>query len=262
MTGYGPRTFTRELLQRHRVLGGFALICLAGAAMTLVLQLLDDRMIGDVSVWLKPTKFLLSIGVFAGTAAWFFGYIRPERRNSALMILTVGVLLVTALFELVWITWQGAHGLKSHFNFDSEFYGGMYALMGVAATLLVGTTLPMAWEIGRRPVAGLNKAYQLAVILGLVLTFFLGGFLGGYISMSGGSPVGEYASHIPLFKWNNLGGDLRIAHFLGLHAEQFLPLLAWLFLKRRLWVILAAIAYAAITLTLWSTARAGVPLFS
>lgn len=262
MTFRGPQLFFRELLSRQRWLGCFALICLFGALVTLILQLVDERLIGGVSVWLKPTKFFLSISVFAGTAAWFFGHMRPERRNSWLMIVTIAALLLTAGFELVWITWQGAHGLKSHFNFDSAFYSIMYALMGVAATLLVATTLPIAWEIGRRPIAGLDKTYQLAVILGLVCTFLLGGFLGGYISMSGGSPVGEYSSEMPLFRWNSLGGDLRVAHFLGMHAEQILPLFAWLFLKKRLWVIISAAAYAAMTLWLWSGARAGIPLMS
>lgn len=250
------------MLRRQRWLGGFALLCLAGAIITFALQLTDERLIEGVSVWLKPTKFFLSVGVFAGTAAWFFGHIRPQRRKSAMMKITVAVLLVSGAFEIFWITWQGAHGLKSHFNFDTEIYALMYALMGVGAVLLVSTTLPLAWEIGRRPAEGLDKAYQLAVVLGLTLTFFLGGFLGGYISESGGSPVGEYASNMPLFRWNTVGGDLRVAHFLGMHAEQVLPLLAWLFVTQKRWVWLIFVVYGGLTLTLWATARAGMPLFS
>ena len=233
--------------------------------MTSVGQFVDDRMLGDVSVWLKPTKFFLSIGVFSATVAWFFGYVRSGRRGSVLMISTISVLLITAGFELFWVTWQGAHGLMSHFNFDTQLYTGMYSLMGVAATLLVATTLPLAWEIGRRPVDGLDPAYRTAVVLGLVLTFFLGGFLGGSISAHGSSAIGEYASDLPLFAWNRLGGDLRVAHFLGMHAQQTLPILAIALAairapKRRLLVVLVALIYAALTLGLWVAARAGQPL--
>ena len=34
------------------------------------------------------------------------------------------------------------------------------------------------------------------------------------------------AAGVLLFGWNRSGGDLRIAHFLGIHAQQALPLLA------------------------------------
>ena len=47
------------------------------------LQLVDPRTLHGVNVWVKPVKFLVSVGVFSLTAAWFFGYIRPERRRVA-----------------------------------------------------------------------------------------------------------------------------------------------------------------------------------
>lgn len=266
MPFYGSLAFIRELLRRHRLLGGYALLCMAGAAVTSISLALDERMIDGVSVWLKPTKFFLSIAVFAGTAAWFFGYIRAHRRRGWLMRLTVFTLILTASFELFWITWQGAHGVRSHFNFDSELSSLMYALMGIGAVLLVATTLPLAWEIARRPVAGLEPAYRLAVICGLVLTFGLGGGFGGYISASGGSPVGEYASALPLFAWNQAGGDLRVAHFLGIHAQQALPLAA-IALRAAGWartvpVVVFGVLYGGLTVTLWLQAVAGRPLIS
>ncbi|MBC7986508.1 MAG: hypothetical protein H7X93_07540 [Sphingomonadaceae bacterium] len=254
-----------ELFARQPALAGFALLSLVGCALTATLMALDARLIGDVSVWLKPTKFFLSIAVFAGTMAWFFGAVRPERRASRLMRATVVMLIATASFELAWISWQGAHGQASHFNFDTPLTQIMYSLMGVAAVLLVGTTLPMAWEIARRPIAGIDPGYRLAVVLGLVLTFALGGSLGGYISANGGATVGAHASDIPLFSWNRIGGDLRIAHFLGIHAQQAMPALAGLLIMARVRMraailVVAATGYAALTLLLWRQAAAGIPL--
>ena len=61
---------------------GLALLGLAAAAV--VLQLFDPRLLASgVNIWVKPAKFLFSVGVFALTAAWFFGYVRPERRRLA-----------------------------------------------------------------------------------------------------------------------------------------------------------------------------------
>ncbi|MGF1550087.1 MAG: hypothetical protein ACFBQW_06090 [Sphingomonadaceae bacterium] len=261
---HAPGRFAAELFARHRLLASYAALCLLGALATSIAMLVDPRTILGVSVWLKPTKFFLSIAVFAGTAAWFFGYVRSDRRRSWLLRITVAILLLAASFELFWITFQGARGLASHFNFDTPFYATMYSLMGVGAVLLVSTTLPLAWEIARRPAPGLDPAYRLAVVLGLVMTFGLGGSLGGYISASGGAAVGAHASVIPLFAWNQAGGDLRVAHFFGIHAQQALPLFAAALAAMRAparlpLVLLAALAWAALTLGTWAQAVAGRP---
>ena len=235
----------------------------------MTLQLVDPRVRDSgVNVWVKPAKFLSSVGIFALTAAWFFGYVRPERRRSRLMRGTVAVLIAAGTFELVWISWQAAHGLESHFNFDTPFYIMMYQLMGAFAVLLVGTTLPLAWEIARRPALHLRKDFVAAVVLGLLLTFLLGGMLGGYMSSQAGHSVGMEGGRTFLFGWNRSGGDLRIAHFLGIHAEQAVPILAALTAEaglgqRARWAALAAgtTAYAVLTLAIFAQAVAGRALF-
>lgn len=256
-----------ELMARQRLLGGYGLACMAIFVPLFVATFGDPRQIGDVSIWLKPAKFFLSIGVFAVTMGWFFGYWRAERRGSWLEKVVVATILVAGTFELVWITWQGAHREMSHLNFESWFTRRMFNLMGVGAVALVMTCLLMAWEIARRPVTGLDPAYRLAVLLGLVLTFALGGSLGGHIAANGGAAVGSYSSGIPLFAWNQIGGDLRIAHFLGMHAQQALPLFATGLTALGLrcpnrWIAIAAIAYAGLVAAVWFQALAGDPLLA
>ncbi|KJV10327.1 hypothetical protein VZ95_05735 [Elstera litoralis] len=63
----------------------------------------------------------------------------------------------------------------------------------------------------------------------------LGGVLGGITGIwMGGQPghwVGGIASDaggLPIVGWARDGGDLRVAHFFGLHLMQALPLLALL----------------------------------
>lgn len=55
---------------------------------------------------------------------------------------------------------------------------------------------------------------------GLVLTFVLGASVGGLLS--GLQPPETVA--LPVIGWSMAGGDLRPAHFLGIHAQQALPL--------------------------------------
>jgi hypothetical protein len=263
------RWIIAELFVRQGTLALYGLILLLLSLVAVMLQTLDPRLLeSGVNVWVKPAKFLSSIGIFAVTAAWFFGYIRPERRRSPLTRSTVALLILAGTFELVWISWQAANGLDSHFNNDTPLYATMYALMGVFAVLLVGTTLPLAWEIGRRPAANLSRDFVSAVVIGLVLTFLLGGMLGGYMSSQPGHAVGSEGGRTFLFGWNRSGGDLRIAHFLGIHAEQAIPILAALaaevgLRKGARWaaLIVGAAVYSALTLAIFAQAVAGRPLF-
>jgi uncharacterized membrane protein YuzA (DUF378 family) len=259
-----------ELAARQRTLAFYGAVLLALAPVAVVMQGLDTRLLeSGVSVWMKPAKFLSSIGIFAITTAWFFGYVRPDRRRSPLMRATVAALIVAGTFELVWIGWQAANGLESHFNTGTPFHTIMYALMGLFAVVLVGTSLPVAWEIGRRPAPHLRRDFVAAVVIGLLLTLLLGGILGGYMSGQSGHSVGAEGGRTFLFGWNRSGGDLRIAHFLGIHAEQAIPLLAGLAAAaglgaRARWGVLiaGATAYAALTLAVFGQAVAGQPLLA
>jgi hypothetical protein len=260
------RPLAAELVarQRHLALYGLALVmlALAGAAM----QTIDPRVLASgVNVWVKPVKFLVSVGVFALTAAWFFGYVRPERRGALLPRMAVVMLIGAGSLELLWIGWQAGNGLESHFNHDTFFFDIMYSLMGLFAVILIGSTLPLAWEIARRPAAGTRSDLIAAIVVGLLLTFLLGGGLGGYMSAQPGHAVGATGGQIPLFGWNRSGGDLRIAHFLGIHAQQALPILAALvagWSVRARWAALGAgtIAYIGLTLAIFLQAVAGNPL--
>ena len=262
-----PFALGRELLERQRMLalyGGALLLVALGA---LALQAFDPRLLASgVNVWVKPAKFLSSFGIFALTAAWLFGYVRPERRRSRPMRITAGILIVAGTLELLYIGWQGASGLESHFNTGTAFHAIMYALMGLFAVALVGTTLPLAWEIGRRPAAGLRPDFVAAVVIGLLLTFLLGGGLGGYMSSQVGHSVGATGGHVPIFGWNRSGGDLRVAHFLGIHAQQIIPIVMALaaplsILLRWLILIGGTTLYAAVTIAVFAQAVAGRALF-
>jgi hypothetical protein len=67
--------------------------------------------------------------------------------------------------------------------------------------------------------------------------------------------------------WSTQHGDLRVPHFLGLHAMQTLPLVALLLARRRLsdavrvrLVLIAGTSYAALYLILVGQALRGVSL--
>eukprot|EP01136_Pigoraptor_vietnamica_P021914 Opistho-1_new@72518 len=124
-----PAALFAEFDQRHPLLTRYGFALLALGAITMALQIADPRTLASgVNIWVKPAKFFVSVGVFALTTAWFMGYVQPERRNSRLMRLTVWALIASGSFELLYISFQAAQGLESHFNLTTPFSITMYAL--------------------------------------------------------------------------------------------------------------------------------------
>lgn len=260
-----PVTLFTELRNRQKTLAIYGMILLVLAVPALIGQWLDPRTVAGENVWIKPTKFLVSIAVFAITSGWFFGYVQPARRNSKLMLGTVAVVIVAGSFELFYISWQAANGLPSHFNGTTPFYTIMYRLMGLGAFLLIATTLPLAWEIGRRPAEALKPVFVASIVIGLVLCFVLGGSFGGYMSQQSGHAVGAVGGSAPIFGWNRAGGDMRIAHFMGIHAQQIIPLVGMLAVRASSLVAWTAVLagstfYAVATVALFVQAINGLPL--
>jgi hypothetical protein len=261
---WSPRGAIGVLVARSRALTRFGLALLALAVVATAAEAIDPRALAGVSIWAKPTKFFVSIGVFALSAAWTMGYVRPDRRHSPPMRAATAMLIAAGTLELVYIVWRASRAEASHFNIGTPGAAAMYSLMGLFAVLLVGTTLPLAWEIARRPVAGALPEFVAAIVVGLVLCFALGGGVGGYMSAQPGHAVGAEGGHLPLFGWNRAGGDLRVAHFFGIHAQQAIPLMvaavgaAGLSTRNR-WRVLAVggVLYTLLTLLLLRQALAG-----
>ena len=92
--------------------------------------------------------------------------------------------------------------------------------------------------------------------------------IGGYLGGNGSHFIGAQSNPervLPIFGWSTEVGDLRPAHFLSLHALQFLPLIG-LWADRTdkgitiLWV--AGFIYVALTVALFAQALFGQPLIN
>lgn len=254
-------TILGELHARQPLLArsGFAMLALLLAC--LAAMAFDPRLINGVSVWVKPAKFAASLGIWLWTLAWAWGVLAPAVRQGHMARLVLWGTLGAAWFEQGWITLRAALGQPSHFAEDA-LGAVMYGLMGVGAVTLVGLAALLGLLVLLRPDPAQPRPWRLAVGLGLVIGGVLGGVTGEGIADNatphvGGTP-GD-ADAFPPFFWSRDGGDLRVAHFLAIHAMQALPLLALAGAGvAMIWA--GAAGWTMLSLGAFALAQAGVPL--
>ena len=213
-----------DALPNERRLARFGVAMAVLALLFALAALVDDRTLRGVDVWIKPIKFAMSIGVLSLTTAWFAGHLPASVRAGRPMDRIVWLVVGTATFELAYIELQAALGQGSHYNVGDPLHATMYSLMGLGALVLTATQPMLAWLLWRHPDASRPPAFREAILIGLVLTFVLGAGIGGVLA--GRQPASGDAV-VPWFGWSLHGGDLRPAHFVGIHAEQALPLVGY-----------------------------------
>ncbi len=223
-----------------------------------LLPFIDAREFHGVSVWEKPSKFFLSLAVQFVTIAWALSLISPEERNSRGVKVAIVAMMAAGWLELLIITYRAALGEASHFNTATAFDGALYSIMGAGALTLTATAFYIGWKVFRRV-----ELWREATGLGLMLGAVLATLTAGYMSSLSGHHVGgelSDANGLGFFHWSTTGGDLRVPHFIGLHALQFVPLSA-MFAKRYIVYASAAVITIATAFT-FVQAYLGIPLFA
>lgn len=215
------RRFFAELYRRNPLLTLVGWLHVVALLATLVGLISDDRMVLGLNTWIKPLKFMASIAVFLWTIAWYTRYVRRPRWAMKTVSIVISVSLV---IESACILLQAARGVRSHFNFMTDFDAAIFQTMGV----MIGINLLMVVVVlflFSKPTVRLAPAYLLGIRAGIVV-FLAGGAIGGYMIVYGGHTVGapDGGAGLPLLNWSTVAGDLRIAHGVALHALQILPL--------------------------------------
>jgi hypothetical protein len=204
-----------------------------------------------VNVWVKPLKFMASLALFSASTAWFVGLLPEARRRAWPLRALVWTQVVAGVLEVAYICWQAGLGQASHYNATDRLHQILYGVMGLLAMALMSTQLVLAWQIVRHGRTEIEPAWRAAVVLGLVMTFVLG--VGAAMPLASAQPPS--GAGVWIFGWHFGGGDLRPAHFIGSHAQQFVPLAGWLLTHARVPRPRLALAVFAIGYTvLWLAA--------
>ena len=253
----GILNFIKELKFRNESLFYFGLFCFSLSIQFIVLTKLTTTQVHGVNAWFKPFKFAISIGSFALTMAWYCHYLsnfNPTPFNWTVIILFG--------FELIYITFQASKGQLSHFNFDTPRYAILYSLMGLAAVLVTLYTAYIGFLFFTQSFPNLPSHYIWAIRLG-ILIFVVFSFEGALMSSQMSHSVGAINdnSNWWIIGWSKTVGDLRVSHFIGMHALQLLPFLSFYIFKNTKATVIISLFYAVLASTTLVQALKGKPIF-
>jgi hypothetical protein len=221
-THLDPASQTDRPLRIDRLLRSLVWLYVPVSVVLAIAMVVDGKMLLGESVWVKPLKFSISIGLNGAAFVWLLRRVgRSRLRTIAAWAAGVGLAV-----EQVLITMQASRGVRSHFNTDTGFDATVYAWMGNFVGVVWLATLAMAITVTRRPVQDrvlrrVTIAGTWLVLLGASVGFLLVAAQKHSIGGTDGGPI------LPFVGWNRNVGDLRPAHFVGLHALQALIAIAW-----------------------------------
>ena len=247
-----------ELQQRNRILFLMGWICLAGAVACGILTQFSDTIVLGISAFIKPMKFFLSICIFSWSMGWYLYYLDMPRRTKSYSIMLV---LVFA-YEMFVILWQAANGRLSHFNIDTPLYATLFTMMGLAIMVLWFWSVVILIFFFRKKQFTIPTPYVWGIRLGL-LVFLIFTLEGGVMSSRLSHTVGaaDGSAGLPIVNWSRQYGDLRVAHFFGMHALQIIPLFSYFVAKRTRSVQIFSGIYFLLVMALFLEAINGFPLF-
>jgi hypothetical protein len=265
-----------RMWQASPPLTAVGLLMLAVAVPSAVGIFIDARVITGAPAWLKPFKFAVSTSVYSLTLAWIFSLLPEWPRLRRVVGWTTAIVFV---LEVALIDMQAWRGTTSHFNVSTAGNAIVFGVMGVA--IVVQTVVSMAVVVALWRHRFSDRALGWALRLGMTLTI-LGALTGPMMTrptaaqladaraghrmtIAGSHSVGglDGGPGVPVTGWSTEHGDLRVAHFIGLHGIQALALVALLLGQWRRpepvrvrAVLAAAASYAALfLLLLWQALR-------
>ena len=251
--------FFSELKRRNPLLFWFGLFNLAVAIVCLLLMPSEETKILGVNRWLKPFKFYSSVGIMILSIAWLMYYLSDQkkvRRYSRIIVFTM-------FFENGLILMQAIRNTTSHFNNTTIFNGIVFNLMGILIITFTIIIILVCIAFFRQKIFSIPMSYVWGIRLGLL--FFIifsleGGVMVGLLRHTIGAADG--GPGLPLVNWSSEHGDLRIAHFMGIHSLQVLPLVGNYLASTKKQTILFSSLYFVLCTVLFLLAINGIPLVS
>ncbi len=248
-----------ELRQRNTLLYWFGWYNMLMAVACLLYIFFDRSEILGINRWIKPAKFFLSVGIMVWTMGWIMYYLQAKR---TVMVCSV-LIFLTMFFENALIVFQAYRHQPSHFNISNSNHAVIFSWMGILIFTFTLTIMYITWLFFSQKRMHISQPYCWGIRLGLLLFIIFsleGGIMVNLLSHSVHGKDG--GAGLPWFNWSTRHGDLRIAHFMGIHALQLVPLAGFYVFKTKKQVQFFALTYFLAAMALLVLALLGIPVIS
>jgi hypothetical protein len=251
------RLFLPELYKRNILLFWMGWIHFVMFFFCLGLLSFNHNLIGGESAWAKPARYYLSSSISIWTFGWFIFHINSKRQIK----LFSWLIAMTLFIETTVILIQSYRGVPSHFNTSDPFNSMMNGLLFSVMLIFLITISYLTLIFFKQKKMPISQHYTWGLRMGLLnfVIFSISGII-MFAKMThciGGIENGE---GMALFNWSHKHGDLRIAHFMGVHALQIIPLLSYYLFTKKIQVINFSILYFLATLSFLILALLGIPI--
>ncbi len=221
------RSFFMELNEKDRLLHHFGWILLLSVPVFAAISYLDPGTAQFANPWFKPIKFAISFATFVWTVSLFLERLRISARPIQWVRRIMTASVVVEMLCLAIQAFRSANPAAASGLADWVIQQMTTAMVSVNTAILVGL---LAVFCGKRDLIRIaDGAMVLAIRLSIVI-FLAGNAVGGYMLARGSHTVGapDGGPGLPFLNWSTIAGDLRIAHFIAIHAIQIVPLFAYL----------------------------------
>jgi hypothetical protein len=250
--------FILQLKTRNETLFFYGLLCLLASIIFLSMTKLTSIQVYGVNAWFKPFKFAFSTFTLVWAMAWYCHYLPSFNIN-----LFNWVIILFLSFEIIYIAIMASQGKISHYNLSSPFYSMMFSMMALAASLVTIYIAYVGILFCIQDFPDLPNFYVWAIRFGIlifVIFSFEGFLMGGRLSHSVG--LENDNSNLFILGWSKIVGDLRVSHFIGMHALQVLPIVSFYLLKNTKLTVLIALVYGVLATLTLVQALNGKPLYN
>lgn len=229
-----------------------------------IISMFDSQEIMGINRWIKPMKFAISLAIYLWTLAIYLYFINGRERAKNIIAWGAMAMMVG---EIILIVMQAARGKISHFNISNGFDGIVFSAMGLMI-LVNAFLLIYLLVLYFRAEIDLPQSIVWGMRLGIIL-LLISSVEGGLMSVILRHSVGvaDGGAGLPFVNWSTKGGDLRAAHFIGMHAFQVVPFFAYTLEKYKIksptfWTIAFAVVYLGIFTGVFVQAMLGKPFFA
>jgi hypothetical protein len=206
----------------------------------------------NTPAWSKLFKFSVSVLVMTPALIWAIKITEGKTRRIANIAASViGTMLS---LEMILLLIQAIRARPMHFNYTTPLDSALWITMtiGIFTMFAAFVVLLIAvWRgVRQQPViAWAVKIGMVITAIGLITPNLSAGpneaqlkaaqanqpnILFGAHTIGSSSAIPDAEPGLPLIGWNTKHGDIRIGHFIGLHALQLIPLFGVWLSKRRL----------------------------